>query len=567
MKKTLWLSAALMPVILASCGGGGAESAYHGADVIEYLPIRVDRSSDWSMIGPDGEYLFEELFSDDAEVSCVVNGVFSVSEKDKISVYTAEKSPKVIGDLEGLKAAGYLMDGVMPVVRPQQRITLVDKEGKLKATLEPVNGKEITGCSNAFSHDRLIIGTEEDKFGYVDTDGKAVIAPTFDYAEVFNADGYAVVGKVNDDNETVYSVIDTKGEIVTKFKAGVSVQSYYDKHFMTCNNDNRYAIYNLKGESVKLPSKFTSVSDWNNDFIVVHSDNGWGVIRNNDEFEEVIRPRYDNTVELLPGDRFMVQKDDDVIILDKNGERVYEFSDAEGSYCGARWNILVKEGSDYYFADLDGKHAGKAEFQRFNGSPSISGWINSDFFNVDAFVGSIADEVTADAISGFKLGAPISNYVSGLDPSDYSYSFRLQEDKVIEGYHYTISSNFISVTSMASWSYNDPYSYYDYSGSYKWNDTTVESASLRATAQCEDLWKTVKPQLVKRFESLGFKVVEQDDTSVSMKGSKASLYITGSDSYGLTEIVVNMSAADSTAVVEVVEDVPAEVAVVEEVAK
>lgn len=545
----------MTPMMLASCGGSSDNAYSDDLKVVDYVPVRVDSNSDWSMVGPDGEFLFEDAFDSDAVVSAVVNGVFTVSEKDKVTVYTAEKSPKVVGDLEDLKAAGVLMDGVIPVVRPQERITLCDKNGKVITTLEPVSGKEITGVESMAHNGRIGFETEDNKKGYLDTKGEVVIAPTYDGAGSFTDAGYAIVYK-NTDDKTQAFIIDKSGEIMLKLKQNQYVQSMCGKRVMVSDDDNRMAIVNFDGESVKLPSKYTSVSNWNNDYIVVYSDNGWGVVRNNEEFEVVIKPRYENTIQLLPGGRFMVQKDDDTLVLDKEGERIYTFEELNANYLDDKWHCWVMDGNEGYFSDIDGKRIGKNEFAYANGNPSVSGnYISSDYFNVDAFVSDIAEQITADAIGGYQLGSNSADYLRGENPEDYTWSYSPRDGHTKDGYRFNITTNFISVGTLANWRYNDPYSYYDYSRTYEWSNTPVESANLNATAYTSGLWKKIKPQLIKALESKGFTVTSDDADSITMTGDKTTLYITNSDSYGTTNIYINMTDSAADAAVEVVDAV------------
>lgn len=551
MKQLYWLAAAMMPLMLASCGSSSETAKGDAYKDVEYMPVKTESDGDWSMVAPNGEFLFEDGFDADARLTSVVDGVFVVMEKGKYAVYSADKNPKVIGDLEELKDAGAIGDGIIPVVRPQERISLYDKSGKLVSTLEPVSGKEITAVYARCTNDRLPFRTEDYKWGFLDSKGKVAIPATFDEVGTFGDYGYAVAYKMTDDKRQGV-VINKKGETVLKLKEGQSAQSIFDDKVMVTDDEDRVSIVPLKGEAIKLPSKYNYVGDWNKDYIVVKSDNGWGVVRNNSEFDVVVKPRYEYALQILPDGKFLVEKDDDYLMLNAEGERVYTFDDVKNAfYVNSKWNIFVSEGKDQYFVDMEGQRVGN-EYSELYGAISLSDVIESDYFNIDAFVSTIAEQVEADAISGFKLGSNTADYLAGEDPENYVYSYRLANDKVVEGYRFTVNSNFVSVGTLAQWEYNDPYSYYDYSRKYSWTNTPVESANLSATAQSPDLWKKVKPLIVKALEKKGFKVTDDYDSTVTMSNGTIILTINGSDSYGTTEVSINMST-EGVVVAEVAE--------------
>ncbi len=533
-------------MMLASCGGSSGETAQSGYyDSVEYLPVQLENDGDWSFVSPSGEIALEDEFKSECTVTPVVNGYFSVRDKNGLTVYKFDKRPEVVGDLENLVAAGCFEDDVMPVTRKLERINIVNKKGESIAVLEPVNGKEIVSCDAFYSNGMLQFYTEDNKHGFVDTKGEVVIAPTWDGGTSFALNGYAAVYKTNDDGSLKWSIIDKKGEIVTSLKKGYDYNSMYKKSVMV-SDGSRYGIMNFDGEVRKLPAKYTMVGDWNDDYILVATDySSWGVVKNNDNFDVVIKPKYEDLD--FAGDKFLAKKGDkDYILLDTKGERVSEFDDCDGvNYINSKWQFIISDGRELYFADAEGKAVGKDEFYNVYGS-KVYGMISSDYFNIDAFVSQISDLVNAKGIGDYAIGAPTAPICEklGLDPENYTYSYTPYSNAVeIEGYKYSISYNFISVRSLADWKYNDPYSYYDYSRTYYWQDTTVETVNLTADANCENISKDVFNLLTKRLESKGYKITQKDDTSAILSNGTVNLSLNVVDSYSSTSVTIMASKA------------------------
>ncbi|MDE6317574.1 MAG: hypothetical protein K2L73_04160, partial [Muribaculaceae bacterium] len=95
MKTLHFLAVALIAMIVASCSS---------KPTIDYMPAKAEGDSDWGLVDANGEFLFTDEFSN--RPSPAVNGFFFVEEGNGLTVYRAQKSPKIVGDLTGLKYCG-----------------------------------------------------------------------------------------------------------------------------------------------------------------------------------------------------------------------------------------------------------------------------------------------------------------------------------------------------------------------------------------------------------------------------------------------------------------------------
>lgn len=95
-----------------------------------------------------------------------------------------------------------------------ERIRIVNKKGDTKFTLDPIDGKEVTSCATQFNEGLLVITTEDNKYGVVNTKGELVVKPAYQSISDFN-EGYALAVNYNtdaEDGDIRYTIINRKGE-------------------------------------------------------------------------------------------------------------------------------------------------------------------------------------------------------------------------------------------------------------------------------------------------------------------------------------------------------------------
>ena len=166
---------------------------------IEYIPYKMDKDDNWGMLKPDGTPLFKDEF--EGTPSVVINGVFTVTDKNGVSVYTVGEKPKPIKDCENLKSAGIMSEGIIPIVKKGERIKYIDINGKEKFTLMPYKNKEIEEVSSKFYEGLALIRTSENKYGWINNKGKVVIEPKYAGFYVYFSNGVAIMLKKTKDKE------------------------------------------------------------------------------------------------------------------------------------------------------------------------------------------------------------------------------------------------------------------------------------------------------------------------------------------------------------------------------
>lgn len=215
----------------------------------------------------------------------------SVSEKkaaDTAEVENDKKEEKcVVPDVEGYDKVGCLRDGLAGVIKQSNdeydktnRVGYIDKDGQLiipfefDAIVAGEGGESLE--FNDFS-EGLAAVSKNDKYGFIDTKGKVVIEPKYDWASSFS-NGLAIVSV-----EGLCGAIDTQGKTVIPFE----YQALADFHdgFATAarppkdleNYESKYGLINKQNEVV-IPFMYESMGNLSESLIAVKKDGKWGYV-------------------------------------------------------------------------------------------------------------------------------------------------------------------------------------------------------------------------------------------------------------------------------------------------
>ena len=499
---SLALAAACLPAV-TSCSGDERDLPF------DYIAVQVDKDGSWSFYGPDGEILLKDEFKN--RPSDVVDGYFFVQEGKK-ELYTLykfdKKKPEAIA--EGFKDLGYMGEGLIPSVRENERISVLDNKGKVKFTLQPVNGKEVTGCAARYNEGLLLIGVDDGddktKYGYINTEGKVVISPKFSRGSYFK-DGLAIVCLSDETRgeKAEYAIIDKNGETVKKFRTGTRPVDYEfkDGYLIMRDSNDRFLIVDKKGETMtKLPAKAKIVADWNKKYIVFEDEDGnCGVM--DFEGEVIIRPKY-SSIQIIGSDRFLAsEKNDDEwrsFILDKNGEeelRIDNYKYGVGWYC--QFGLVGRDKNTLTFLEDDGKARKHAEFYRIGGLGGSS--IFSDYFNSEAAVAEIVNLINDKGVDKYIIGGTPANQLSNLNPEDYSYKYTADLDNLAKaGDNWKLTA---SASYQGGYLSDYNYNYNDYSRYYYWNPY-ARLARVDLNIRCDKWDATESEALAKALVNKGF---------------------------------------------------------------
>lgn len=506
MKKS-YLFIATIGALLTSCGGSGSSGSSEPS--IQYYPVQEDANKKWSLLGTDGEILISEEYKN--QPSPVINGLYYVqNENGSYTVYEASKKPKEI--LEDLVDVGYLNDGVMPIVRKSERISVIDKTGKTVFSLEPVGGKEVVNSRSYFHDGMLVAQNEENNFGAFNTKGEKIYDFKYKAFNDFN-DGVAVVEKAVGENEVKTLIVDTKGNELDdiKIKEGYSLvkNKFIDGFLAVKDKEGSFRFIDKKGEELKLPGKVQGIDNWNNKYFVFKGDDGWGVMTLNEAAEVVIKAKY-SSVQILPDNKFYAVDNKDHYILNEKGDKELELSDDYQSYTltpNAKFKYIAKEKNHYILLDEQGKPINKLELAEIitNLKDDL---INSNYFDVAGMVQNLTANITDKGIGNYYIGEAAADL--GLNPDDYRYSSSFKNEELdSKGYKYIIVFNGYTNNSITVYEYD----FITSTTNYLINPEAKVS-KLSICAICEqNCWQEAKAKVFEALKAKGYKAEAEGEAS------------------------------------------------------
>lgn len=579
--KTHFSLAALLIslVVFSSC------DKKSGYDKIDLIPVKTSDNGNWSMINSDGEIVYEDEFKHHPTLS--YNGYFSVEESDGYSLYkSGGKKPEIVKGLEGLYSIGYVEDGLIPITKKGERISVADTDGKIQFELKPINGKEVIACNIGFSEGLLPIQLDNDLWGYVDKSGKSVINAKYDNVSSFNG-GLALVEK-----DGIYQVINKKGD--TQFKLNKDM----DIHFTSFGQINFYedfclyvryndCIYSIdkKGEKTKLPGKVYSIRGVNDGLIIfTNEEHEYGLMTT--DGKELIRPKYESLQFAEDGLLIACKHDsDNSVLINKDGD-VKETIDYKDIFYLNKFGYIAEDNKYTYLLDSKFKEKNKESIYRIDGEFSPSYIVESDYIDVASISSSIVSNISSTNVSGL-LNTEASKIFAVKDARDYSYSteYTLESLEKQNG-NYTATAKGTFTTAPADYTYD----YDSYTSSYYWNSASKLFSINLSYSSSKEWGKRGFEALNKALASAGYTQVATGTskennayTSIYKKGdyyvltdcpskstnwyinviSKQFLDTLGTDANSYLSSLINVNGTIDDAAME---EVAPEVAVVEEAA-
>lgn len=409
MKTLHILAAAAIAVTVASCSG---------KPELSYMPAKAEGDSNWGLVDANGEFLFTDEFSD--RPSPVVNGYFFVEEGNGYTVYKAEKNPKQVGDLSGLKGCGFYNDGLMPVVHKGEHISFVDGSGKTKFTLESVDSVSVSAAMNMFVNGRCAIRTSDDKWGAIDTEGNVVVKPKYENPIVFVED----IALVKDAQSGESYIIDRDGNTKASVSGNISSGSVFIDGYTIVQiegpdsgEESRMAIVKGDGELTKLPSAVKYVKTWNSKYIVFESsDYEYGILGVDGDVK--VRAKYEN-IEMLANGKFIGNRDGKYMYVSPDGDTEklpgevgaavrfpYQFS----KIFDFKFELISEDDDDdeLQLRTYNGKKVGK-DMDRYKGRIELDN-IYSDYFDYADVTRKFMDMFDADGLRGYPFGSMMKCY-------------------------------------------------------------------------------------------------------------------------------------------------------------
>ena len=230
------------------------------------------------------------------------------------------------------------------------------------------SGSENSGGENTLFHHGLLAVLLDGKWGYIDTSGKYVINPQFDYAYNFDADGYAEVMELVDNGYGAhYPHINTKGE---KFDTEYYYEFVKKEHTDPVEENESATIKLVARRNYNEEDKnygfygFVDYDDWDDNWVIepqfddatdfdenglayVESEGKWGCIDLSGKY--AINPQFDSKFSFQENGLARIELNDKYGYIDMNGNYAInpqfngalEFQDGlAGVIIGGKWGYI-----------------------------------------------------------------------------------------------------------------------------------------------------------------------------------------------------------------------------------
>lgn len=458
MKKLFLAVVAMMA--LASCNqekGGG----------IQYMPFQESEKSNWGLIDASGQALLTDEFKQMPTV--VMHDRFFVkNNKGLWELYTAEAKPKQIGD--EYSQAGVFVENVAPVVQKDKQIEFIDVDGNVKFTLDKVNGKVVSSCTNF--KDGVAIFQVDQYYGCINPNGDVVVEP--EYLKIYPANEGKMLAvdkkqekylQSGDLDQVTYTILSTKGEELGTMKSSKYklTDGIFQSGVMVVTDEagdgsRRVGLVDQNGDWVMKPSdKVKGIKAFRNKTFIYTDGEQQGVM----DFEGnvLIRPRYADIVfanstlyfakadkdkagyQLMDADEKQIGKDEYMNVLPFMG------NNAIVQESQTNWIFINTQGEDLKVKQdvyaISNRAMGDAvvqnEYFDFDNIISALKLTKDGFFDLNLNIGA---EAMTSALAGLAADGEMDAATIQADAQDYALQSVISAGLVRENIAMTVSSTF-----------------------------------------------------------------------------------------------------------------------------
>lgn len=290
---------------------GCKQNNYRGR-YVTHLPVQLEEDGDWGFIDREGNIILEEEFEE--MPSPILEGCFSVLEKNGYCVYhlNDEGEYSEIAGLSDLAEVGYMQNGLMPIAKKGEHISVVDATGNCKFVLDKIDSIEVYSCFS-FTNGLMRVDLVDGTYAYVNTNGEKMFAKRFSAAIPF-FDGYALV-EYNENTDSLIgfksqALINTFGEVVYRLRENEDIQLLDPSiNRMVIEREDKLYLCTITGDEIcRLPSKVGEVYAVTEDKYIYENDDFELGLSSNDG-NRLIRPKYESLVFI---GKYLLAKHEDI---------------------------------------------------------------------------------------------------------------------------------------------------------------------------------------------------------------------------------------------------------------
>jgi len=521
---TLWISFILGLVFLVACGK--KSSKYD----LSLIPIKS--GDKWEYIDKNGkiiinpQFTFASLFHDD--YALVATG--GTGDSAKIGFINKE-GEYIINPI--YKFGTYFSEDFACVVPENGVPTYIDTKGSIKFTIKDAEKASI--FSNGLAWFSKVDKEGNELFGFIDKTGKEKISPIYYDALFFSEELAAVKNK-----ENKWGYINNDGKLIINYQfanAGIFTEE------KACVYDGKNYGYIDKNGKYLINPQFDDAKQFTQGLAAIKQGKTWGFI--DKEGKIVINPQFDDAF-LFSDDLAAVKSSEKWGYIDKDGK--YSINPQFEEVTNFNNDIaLVKSNGKVGIINKEGKFIVNPQFDEWSSElyENYLGWVfnenffrpffnnkivETDYFDINSVVSSIVKSLTKSDFNSFSDATTLNDILKKLSLTDtvlpennWTSSFSIKDKRVTREINYTETFTFksklkepIKEVTGKDW-YGDPI--YKITG-YKKAGTTLLSDLVydihlkgKASKKVDEIVKAI----IQKIEKAGLKKYEKQDEKGKVK--------------------------------------------------
>ena len=424
MKRCIKFLACLFAIVLCVSVFSSCNSSEESG--IRYLAVKLTGSDMWSIVDVNsGEIIYKDEFK--RPPSRIVNKKFYVQNENELYDYfSVDDVTKPINKESFLSVTCFNNNDIAMAVLKGKGISIIDGNCNVVANLD----NSIISAS-VFSNGYSNICNENNKYGYINEKGEIVIKPSYDYAEGFSQDGYAIVGVKKsvkgdgDDDQYTYTVIDTKEVALFSFSSSEykPLGAFENGYLTVIANDDEIILLDKSGK------KCCSVGSLNWDALFdCYVNNGIIVFCDGDvcglkdaKGEVVLRAKYDKLLPVAAHNYsyFIACKQEKYGVVDKNDKVIIPFNYSFLSFLNEDV-ILFSEDKMYSLMNMELKDICQSNFSEFSLISTSDFLIRSNDFNADKEAEKLMSNISSTSFFKTHTGMHLSDFKDQLSMATWA---------------------------------------------------------------------------------------------------------------------------------------------------
>lgn len=461
------------------------------------LPFQSEPDGRWGLIGVDGEVMFSEEFKADQQPTVVLSNRFFVRDSDgRWTMYaTGESAPQIVGKKRYAGVSHFYKD--VAILTPLgENVQIVDRDGQCVKKLDKIASQtpsRVTGFDDRGFAIFAVGEDDETLYGLLDHKGEVVIEPRYCMLNGRGNYYYAIDAAQRKDyaagraDKVHVSILNVSGKELFSFKLSKYDDfRLFDDGYMAFRQEERgCGLLDMDGAEVMAPDRGVArIDDIRRGAVIyVDDEDSFGVM--DLQGHVVIRPKYSSlsfAADHLLWAGIKHEGKDVFQLVDLTGQKVGSeaYRDVLPFYDGA--TAFVKfTNKDYGLVDKNGREFTTAvdvcNIERFAGYRS--NWLESDIIDVDALFKHF--DMSERSLGEFHLDMTTSEVVTAYCakdteapvslPQNYLYTSTLDYTDTFKGGKYDVAVTVDGYLADSSWEA-------DGGTSYLWMPSKVSTIAL-----------------------------------------------------------------------------------------